>query len=60
MQILSLDNGNFLAYSMPHGKFDMVFKTPQGTYKQLQAQTMQELDNCIRIWTYYKYIAKVI
>lgn len=34
MRVLTLDNGNFIVNSMPHGKFDIVYKTPKGTFKQ--------------------------
>lgn len=60
MRLLNLANGEFQVFSMPHGKFEMVYKTPKGTYKQLQAQNEQELKRCIRLWTDAKYIYKEI
>lgn len=60
MRVLSLANGEFQVFSSPYGKYDMVFKTPKGTYKQLQAQNEQELKSCIRLWTDAKYIRKVV
>lgn len=59
MRILTLDNGNFIVHSMPHGKFDMVYKTPNGTFKQLMAPNEEILKKCIRIWTDARYIDKV-
>lgn len=59
MRLLNLDNGNFQVFSMPHGKYDMVYKTPRGTYRQLMAPNEQVLKNCIRIWTQARYIDKV-
>lgn len=56
MRLLSLANGEFQVFSMPHGKYDMVFKTSKGTYKQLQAENEDVLRRCIRIWTRAKYI----
>lgn len=60
MRILTLDNGNFIVNSMPYNKFDIVFKTAKGTFKQLQAANEEVLDKCIKIWTYARYIAKVV
>lgn len=60
MRILNLAKGEFQVFSRPHGKYDMVFKIPNGTYKQLQAQNESELNGCIRIWTEAKYIQKII
>ena len=56
MRLLNLANGEFQVFSMPHGKYDMVYKTPKGTYKQLQAPNEDVLKRCIRIWTDAKYI----
>lgn len=60
MRILTLDNGNFIVNSMPYGKFDIVFKTAKGTFKQLQAENEEVLKRCIRLWTDARYIAKVV
>ena len=60
MRLLNLANGEFQVFSMPHGKYDMVFKTPKGTYKQLQAENEEVLKRCIRLWTDAKYIRKLV
>lgn len=60
MRLLNLANGEFQVFSRPHGKYDMVYKTPKGTYKQLQAPNEMVLNKCIRIWTDAKYIKKII
>lgn len=58
MRLLNLDNGNFQVYSRPHGKYDIVYKTPKGIYKQVQARNETELKGCIRIWTDARYLNK--
>ena len=58
MRLLNLDNGNFQVFSLPFGKYDMVFKTPRGTFKQLMAPNEEILKRCIRIWTDARYIEK--
>ena len=60
MRILTLDNGNFIVNSMPYGKFDIVFKTARGTFKQLQAANEEVLKRCIRLWTDARYIHKTV
>ena len=59
MRLLNLDNGNFQVFSRPFGKYDIVYKTPKGTTKQLMAPNEHVLKNCIRIWTQARYIDKV-
>ncbi len=58
MRVLSLAGGEFQVFSRPHGKYDMVYKTPKGTYKQLQAENKEVLKRCIRLWTDAKYLNK--
>lgn len=58
MRLLNLDNGNFQVWTLPHGKYDVVYKTPKGTFKQVQAQNEAELKGCIRIWTDARYLNK--
>lgn len=60
MRVLNLANGEFQVFSMPHGKYDMIFKTSKGTYKQLQAENEDVLKRCIRLWTDAKYIHKLV
>ena len=60
MRLLNLADGEFQVFSMPHGKYDMVFKTTNGTYKQLQAENEEVLKRCIRLWTDAKYIHKIV
>lgn len=59
MRVLWLANGEFQVFSMPHGKYDIVYKTRRGSYKQLQAPNEAVLKRCIRIWTDAKYIERV-
>lgn len=59
MRLLNLANGEFQVFSMPYGKYDIVFKTSKGTYKQLQAENEAVLKRCIRLWTDAKYIHKL-
>ena len=56
MRLLNLDHGNFQVWSMPHGKYDIVFLTPKGTFTQLMAHNEQELKGVIHIWTDARYI----
>lgn len=56
MRLLNLANGEFQVYSRPHGKYDIVYKTPKGIYKQVQARNESELKGCIRIWTDARYL----
>ena len=58
MHLLSLDNGNFIVFAMPNGKYDMVFKTPKGTTKQMMAPNEEILKRCIKMWTKARYIEK--
>lgn len=58
MRLLNLDKGNFQVWTLPHGKYDVVYKTPKGTFKQVQAQNETELKGCIRIWTDARYLNK--
>lgn len=60
MRLLNLANGEFQVFSRPHGKYDMVYKTPKGTYKQLQCRDELVLKRCIRLWTDAKYIHKLV
>lgn len=60
MRLLNLAGGEFQVFSMPHGKYDMVFKTTKGTFKQLQAENEEVLKRCIRLWTDAKYIHKIV
>lgn len=56
MRLLNLANGEFQVFSRPHGKYDIVFKTAKGTFKQLPVADEAILKRCIRIWTDAKYI----
>lgn len=56
MRVLWLASGEFQVFSMPHGKYDIVYKTRRGSYKQLQAENEEVLKKCIRLWTDAKYI----
>lgn len=58
MRLLNLDNGNFQVWSLPKGRFDMVYKTPDGRTKQLMAPNEEILKRCIKIWTDARYIEK--
>ena len=60
MRLLNLANGEFQVFSMPHGKYDIVYKTARGTYKQLQCRDEAVLKRCIRLWTDAKYIEKKV
>jgi hypothetical protein len=60
MRLLYLANGEFQVFSMPHGKYDIVYKTRRGSYKQLQAENEEVLKRCIRLWTDAKYIHKLV
>lgn len=54
--LLTLAGSEFIVYSLPHDKYDIIYRTPHKGYKQLTAHNEQELKNCIRIWTEAKYI----
>lgn len=60
MRLLYLANGEFQVFSMPHGKYDIVYKTRRGSYKQIQAENEEVLKRCIRLWTDAKYIHKLV
>ena len=60
MRVLWLASGEFQVFSMPHGKYDIVYKTHRGSYKQLQAENEEVLKRCIRLWTDAKYIYKLV
>lgn len=60
MRVLWLANGEFQVFSMPHGKYDIVYKTRRGSYKQVQAENEEVLKRCIRLWTDAKYIHKLV
>lgn len=60
MRVLWLAGGEFQVFSMPHGKYDIVYKTHGGSYKQLQAENEEVLKRCIRLWTDAKYIHKLV
>lgn len=60
MRVLWLASGEFQVFSMPYGKYDIVYKTHRGSYKQLQAENEEVLKRCIRLWTDAKYIHKLV